>query len=140
MLSLVRDLFSTIYGFHSELTLCFIMPKYTLASYFRGTLNSAASDTLASYFRGTLNSAVSDINNLICHSIFTKLPYTFNVHFLIVFSALCMTYFTFFLPNLLTFSSFIILIFDVYFKQLVSQKYEAPVYCIMSFHFISVPN
>ena len=45
--------------------------------------------SLSSYFRGTPNSALYDINNLKCH---INLTYVFQ--FLIVFSPICMTYFT----------------------------------------------
>ena len=80
--------------------------------------------SLSSYFRGTPNSTVSDINNLnwhvylthgllISHCIITNMYDVFHI---------------FFLQNLWTFSSLIILILDVYFKQLVPRKYEAPVY------------
>ena len=51
-------------------------------------------------------------------------------HFLIVLSPLCK------LQNLRTFSSLIIQIFDVYFKQLVPRKYEAPVYVRMLIQYI----
>ena len=80
--------------------------------------------SLSSYFRGTHNSSASGINNLNCH-----------LNFMYVFSQCIITnmydvFHMFFLQNLWTFSSLIILIFDVYFKQLVPRKYEAPVYTV----------
>ena len=61
----------------------------------------------------------------------SQLPYEFNVCLSLsccIITNMSDVFHMFFLQNLWTFFSLVILIFDVYFKQLVSRKYEAPVY------------